>query len=82
MIVRYAKSMKQPTLNSYYVSRFNNATLELIKGLRPLSTYHRDLKEYELPRESHAKIVEPVEQFIDQTVEYPKFKRECKGRFG
>lgn len=82
MIVRYAQSLKQPTLNSYYVSRFNNATLELIKSLRPLSTYHRDLKEYELPRESYAKIKEPVEQFIDQTVEYPKFKRECKNSFG
>lgn len=82
MIVRYAKSIKQPTLNSFYVSRFTNATLELLKSCRPLSTYHRDLQEYELPRETYEKIKEPVEQFIDQSKDYPRYERNHKEEYG
>lgn len=82
MNVRYAKSQKQPALNSYYVSQFTSATLELIKSARPLSTYHRQAQEFELPRETYERIKEPVYRFVDQAAEYPVFERKSTAEYG
>ena len=82
MIVRIGKSIKQPVLYSYFISRFDNATLSLLKESKPFTTYHKDLQEYELTSEIYAKIKEPVEYIIDERETLPKFERTHAGKYG
>lgn len=78
MRARFAKSIKQPVLNSVYLSSFTQETLELLKSYRPFTSYHKDLKEYEVTPEVYAKLSEPTTQVVDERVRYPKFERKHK----
>lgn len=81
MKVRIAKSIKAPVLNSYFVSHFGPETLELLKRRKPFTTYHKDLKEYELPKEIYQEIREPVESIANETVPYPKYVLDLSSRY-
>lgn len=82
MRIRYARSRKQPLLNSIYVSGFGEETLELLKLRRPFTTYHKDLQEYEITPEVLAEINEPVESVAHEEVVYNKFVRKHKEKYG
>ena len=81
MKVRFAKSIKAPVLNSYFISGFSPETLEMLKRAKPFTIYHNDLKEYELPKEIYLKIKEPVESFKDETVEYPRYELDMSTKY-
>ena len=82
MKIRYAKSRKQPLLNSIYVSGFSEETLELLKLRRPFTAYHKDLQEYEITPEVLKEINEPIESVVHQEVVYSKFVRRHKEKYG
>lgn len=82
MKVRIAPSRKMPVLNSYYVSGFNSATLELLKSCKPFTTYHKDLQEYELTPDVYAMIKEPSGSIKDERPTHPVFVRHGKDKYG
>lgn len=83
MKIRYAKSIKMPTLNSYFVSKFDEETLEKIKEKRPFSYYHSNLKEYEITLEVLKYIdFNYLEKVVDETVKYPIFERIYDEKYG
>lgn len=82
MKIRYAKSRKQPLLNSIYVSNFGNDTLELLKLRKPFTTYHKDLQEFEITPEVLEEIREPIDEVLHQEVKYEPFVRRHLEKYG
>nr|DAH56611.1 MAG TPA: Chromatin remodeling complex ATPase [Caudoviricetes sp.] len=82
MKIRIAKSRKQPVLNSVYVSGFGQPTLDLLKASKPFTTYHKDLKEYEITPSVLAEIKEPVTQVINEELVYNSYKRTHLEKYG
>ena len=82
MKVRIAPSRKQPTLNSFYVSDFTPKTLELLKGYKPFTTYHKDLQEYEVAREIYELLKEPVTSLVDEGIKPYKYQRKSFSKYG
>lgn len=82
MNVRIAKSIKMPTLNSYFVSRFTDSALEVLKKRKPFTIYHRADMEYEITREVYEEIKTPHDVVIDMTEKFEVFTRTSEERYG
>lgn len=82
MRVRIARSIKQPLLNSIYISNFSEETLDLLNKSKPFTAYHKHLQEYEITPEVLRKIKEPVTEIKHEEVKYTCFKRTHSEKYG
>jgi len=81
------RSIKMPTLYSYYLSSFGQNVLDFLKESRPFAIYHKDSKEYEVTKDvaDYAeKYIERVHQRVDLTLENSPclFERKAPGKYG
>lgn len=87
MDVRKDRSIKMPTMYSYYLSNFSNDVYEALKDCKPFSYYHTKLKMYECTKQVFEKIkgLEPVYKNLDytsNTMEDNYFKRVHDYEYG
>ena len=82
MKVRIARSIRMPTLYSYFISGFGEDILDHFKSNRPFSFYHRKDKEYEVTKHVYDEVASSSDIIVDERVEFPTFTRASKNKYG
>lgn len=82
MKVRIARSIKAPTLYAYFISDFNEITLDHFKSRKPFTSYHRELKEYEVTEEIYKEVATENDLIVDERIDMPLFERVCNEKYG
>ncbi len=80
--IRKARSIRMPTLNSYFLSKFDSFMLRYLKGQKPFAVYHKDLMEYEITPELFKTLGLVNIPIKDETIAKPIFERKNGGKYG
>lgn len=72
-----------PTYTSYYVSKFDEPLLELLKKSKPFTFYHKGTQEYEVTASVYNKYIRSKAHTLDdQTTTVETFKRKSENKYG
>ena len=78
----YARSYKMPTLNSIYVTDYDEEIEDLFREKKPFTGINRKTKTYEITYDIYEKIAHKVDEFADERVTYSVFERKSKEKYG